>query len=319
MKVIVFLFLCLNTIFATDLVEIYRLKGIDAVKKQIERQLQKKSYWNSYLKNIDVSRGYYESIRYIIVCQKDKKNITLYKKEKNRFTAKLSKDVFIGKGKGDKTKEGDMKTPVGAYDLENKITKLDPFYGPLALVTSYPNTFDKIQNKNGHGIWIHGLPYDQKRDDFTKGCIALENGGVKELDSKIDYKKSVLLIAEKKVKNITKNEISTILSQVFQWRDAWKKSNIDKYLAFYSKDFKRYDGMNLKKFKRYKKRVFAKNEKKKIEFKNINIVPYPNALNKKMFKVVMDENYKTRYYKFKGKKELYIELQGDKMSILAEG
>jgi hypothetical protein len=33
----------------------------------------------------------------------------------------------------------------------------------------------------------------------------------------------------------------------------------------------------------------------------------------------MDEDYQTRSYKFKGKKELFIELKKDKISILSEG
>ncbi len=38
-----------------------------------------------------------------------------------------------------------------------------------------------------------------------------------------------------------------------------------------------------------------------------------------MFKIVMDEDYKTKYYTFVGKKELYIELKDNKIEILAEG
>jgi murein L,D-transpeptidase YafK len=77
--------------------------------------------------------------------------------------------------------------------------------------------------------------------------------------------------------------------------------------------------MEIKQFKYYKERIFSKKEDKKIEFKNINIVPYPNSLNKQMFKVLMDEDYKTKYYTFNGRKELYIELKDNKIKILAEG
>jgi hypothetical protein len=33
----------------------------------------------------------------------------------------------------------------------------------------------------------------------------------------------------------------------------------------------------------------------------------------------MDEDYKTKYYTFNGRKELYIELKDNKIKILAEG
>lgn len=76
--------------------------------------------------------------------------------------------------------------------------------------------------------------------------------------------------------------------------------------------------MSLLEFKNYKKRIFSKKEEKIIEFKNINIVPYPNSLNKKIFKVLMDEDYKTQNYTFNGKKELYLEVKDNKIEILTE-
>ena len=77
--------------------------------------------------------------------------------------------------------------------------------------------------------------------------------------------------------------------------------------------------MSISQFKQYKKRIFSKNEEKRIQFSNINIAPYPNSLNKQMNKVMMDEDYKTKFYTFIGKKELYIELKNNKIEILAEG
>ena len=186
-------------------------------------------------------------------------------------------------------------------------------------MTSYPNTFDKTLNKKGYGIWIHGMPLDQDREEFTKGCIALDNPKLKELDQNIEYNKSILLISDENIKKASKKDISLILASIFKWRDAWKKSDIDEYLKFYSKSFKRHDGMSISQFKQYKKRIFSKNEEKRIQFSNINIAPYPNSLNKQMYKVMMDEDYKTKFYTFIGKKELYIELKNNKIEILAEG
>ena len=77
--------------------------------------------------------------------------------------------------------------------------------------------------------------------------------------------------------------------------------------------------MEIEKFSKYKKRIFAKKEKKKILFTNINIAPYPNSLNKQMYKVIMDQDYKTKYYKFVGTKELFLELKNGEIKILAEG
>ena len=43
--------------------------------------------------------------------------------------------------------------------------------------------------------------------------------------------------------------------------------------------------------KNLKEKSFYKDEKKIINFTNIDISPYPNSLNKTMYKVLMDEEY----------------------------
>jgi len=317
-KLLFLFFIFITTLFgnSNDLVQVFRTQGFDAVKKIIEAQLTKKEYWDYYLETKDISNGYYESIQYVMICQKDMQDIILYdtKKQKKLF----SSSVFTGKISGDKKKEGDLKTPVGAYELTNKLTKLDPFYGPLALTTNYPNRFDRANGKTGHGIWIHGLPEKQERDEYTKGCIALDNDKIKKLSSSINFKNSVLVISEGKFNNAKKEDISSILSNIFKWRDAWKKSNLKSYLSFYDSSFKKSNGQTLKKFKAHKKRIFAKKEKKTIKFSNINVIPYPNDLGKNLYKVIMDEVYRTKNYQFIGKKELYVEIKNDKFKILTE-
>ncbi|MDC0932292.1 L,D-transpeptidase family protein [Arcobacteraceae bacterium] len=318
MKYLLLFFLITNSLYAIpiDIIELYRTKGIHAVEKEIANQLKTKTYWDYNLKNKEVINGYYESIRYLMICQKDLKDIKLYDtKSKSEL---FNSDVFVGKAKGDKKVEGDLKTPIGAYMLTRRITNVDPFYGPLALTTNYPNLYDKSQGKTGHGIWIHGLPLNQERDDFTQGCIALDNTKIKDLDETINIENSVLVISEQKLSTVSKDDMSIVLSSIFQWRDAWLESDITSYLSFYAKDFKKSNGQSLRKFSNYKKRVFNKNEKKTIEFYNINIIPYPNELNKKLFKIVMDEKYKTKNYQYNGKKELYVELLDNRISILTE-
>ncbi len=302
-----------------DLAYLYRTQGIDAVKVKIEQQLMQKQYWEKYLLKKDVKFGYYESKQFIIYCEKQSKKLSLYKNEDHQFLKLSSSSVLVGEKEGDKQIEGDLKTPEGAYDLTSKITKLDSFYGPLALVTSYPNSFDKARNKKGHGIWIHGMPLDETREEFTKGCIALDNNSLSELEKRIVFEKSILLISDLAVKDATKDELSTILSFIYSWRDAWKTSDVNSYLSFYSKEFTKANGSNFENFKKYKKRLFSKKEEKSIRFYNINIMPYPNSINKRMFKISMDENYKTKSYVFNGKKELYIELKNGIVSILNEG
>lgn len=317
LKVIIFLFISLG-LYGKDFVDIYRFQGINIVEKELENSLKDINYWKNYLENKNVDYGYYEYKKYIILAQKEQLELSLFQKVDNDYKLILRNNVIVGENQGDKFLEGDKKTPEGAYELVEKKTQLDQFYGPFALVTTYPNVFDQSLNKNGSGIWIHGMPFNSGREKFTKGCIALENLELENLERNLDIKRTVLLTTEKEFKKATKDDIALILSSIFKWRDAWKYSNIGEYLAFYSKDFKRADKTDFNLFSEQKTRIFAKNEQKTIKFTNIDISPYPNSYGKNMYKALMDEEYLSPTIKFYGKKELFLEIVNNQVKILSE-
>jgi murein L,D-transpeptidase YafK len=320
-----FLYLALSSLFSTTLLasdtEIlthYRLHGIQDIEQKLDKELANEKYWQQYLKNVDTKFGYIESYNNILTCDKSKSDLFVYVKSKNN-TYELTKkySAYTGKIKGDKIREGDLRTPVGVYNLVKKISKVDEFYGPLAFVTSYPNIYDKYQGKTGKGIWIHGLPTHENRNKYTKGCIAIGNNSIECLNKSLDIKKTLLIINEKnQYKKVQKKKISAILAQLYAWRYSWKYNNIDNYLNFYDTSFIRFDGMKIKRFKRYKKRVFAKNETKSIIFNNLDVIPYPDHNN--TYKVTFDEDYNSDSFSFKGSKILIVKLDNNKMKIITE-
>ncbi|MCW9026916.1 MAG: L,D-transpeptidase family protein, partial [Thiovulaceae bacterium] len=194
MKLIIFILLITLNLTAHDFLDEYRLNGISGIEKQFDSELTKREYWDNLLENKDTRFGYAESYTSFLICDKNSSTLTIYKlDENNTFVKKKKYDAFTGKINGDKQKEGDLKTPVGIYRIKDRLskdTKLDPFYGPLAFVTNYPNLYDKIRGKNGSGIWLHGLPINQERDDFTKGCIAIDNQSIECLDRNINIEKT---------------------------------------------------------------------------------------------------------------------------------
>jgi len=319
MKKLLVVMILITTMYANTVVDIYRNSGIGAVEKYIKKQLQTKEYWDKKLENNDVEFGYYEDLDSLLIANKKTKELTIY--SSNNSSKKLLakyENVIVGV-RGDKFKEGDLKTPTGVYDLRRKFIPQDQFYGPLAFPLSYPNTFDKVKGKDGHGIWIHGSPLNgSARNPVSKGCIVLNNDNIKFLDKNIKSKKSIIIVGEDSIKKVDKSEISTIIAELFRWKSAWKKSDLNTYLSFYDKSFKRYDGMKKRNFSRMKKTIFNRKQKKDIIFKNINISPYPNEENRRLFKVAFYEIYKSKRYKFKGNKELFIELNDDSFKILTE-
>ena len=316
-RFIVFLVLTLN-IYAQDLVTLYRYEGINSVEKEIENRLKDITYWQDYFKDKNVDFGYYEFKKFVLVAQKEQAEIALYEKNGNDYKLILRNSVIVGENQGDKYTEGDKKTPEGAYELLEKKVGVDSFYGPFALVTSYPNVFDQSLDKKGSGIWIHGMPFNADREKFTKGCIALNNSDLENLEKSIDLSKTVLLTLDNNFRKATKEDMVTILSTIYKWKDAWKYSNIEEYLSYYSNDFKRADKSGFDLFSEQKRSIFSKNEQKTIKFSNIDVSPYPNSLGKNMYKVLMDEEYLSPAVRFNGKKELFLEIVNNQVKILSE-
>lgn len=319
---IVFLILVSLSLYAGDILTNYRLNGITDIEKQMDMELTNLKYWSDVVKNRDTSFGYLESYSNVLVCDKSEQTLEFYTQEQNNiFKLKKRYNAFTGKLKGDKVKEGDYKTPVGIYTIVNRLSKdtqLDPFYGPLAFVTSYPNVYDTYKGKNGSGIWIHGLPEQENRNEFTKGCIVINNQSIECLNRNIDIAKTLIIIDDVKIKqNIQKETLASILSQLYAWRYSWIYDEIDNYLNFYSQDFVREDGVAFQQFKDYKNRIFKKGERKNIVFNDINVIPYPSSSN--IYQINFKEFYKSDSFKFNGEKTIIVELdKNKKIKILTE-
>ncbi len=319
---IAFLLLISLSLYSNYIFIDYKTSSANNIQKHKDLELTKSEYWSKHIKNIDTSFGYIESYKNILTCDKEKSTLTLYTKDSNNnYKLKIKYSALLGENSGDKIKEGDLKTPIGIYQITKKLSRknrLDPFYGPLAFVTSYPNIYDKYRGKTGHGIWIHGIPAKQEREPFTKGCIVINNQDIESLNKVIDITDTLLITNSSKVsQNISKEVLSTILSQLYTWRYSWLFNDIDAYLNFYSDTFIRFDGMNIDRFKKYKTEIFKKAQKKTIIFDNINIVPYPNTKN--IYQITFKEFYKSDTFKFTGAKTLIIRIdENNYMKILTE-
>ena len=319
-KIVLFTQLSL-ALFGGEVFDLYRSGGMAAIQKEIDRGLGTTLFWKEKLSTKDLRFGYYEAIGSLLVCEKENASLALYQKEtkngKENFTRIKTIPAFTGKFEGDKTQEGDRKTPIGAYTLTQKLNTVDPFYGPMAFVTSYPNLYDRIRDKKGDGIWIHGLPISGDRDSFTKGCIAIDNNELINLDKRIDPKNALLLI-DTKLKNKSNIAYDAIIAGVYQWRHAWKYNDFHAYISFYDTTFVRHDGMEYFDFKNYKQRIFDRKETKEILFSNINITPYPGG-RPNLFMVTFDEIYSSEKHNFSGAKTLMLLLNTDNsISIISE-
>jgi murein L,D-transpeptidase YafK len=292
---------------------------MQAVEEELDTQLMDKVYWENFIGDKNVSFGLFSDNKEVLFCNKEVSQLSHFSVSKeHRIKLQSLLKTLTGEKNGDKKVEGDLKTPVGVYSLSEMLKQPDPFYGPLALVTNYPNKYDQSRRKSGSGIWIHGYPMTGERNPYTKGCLALKNDVLVQLNKDINYTNTVLVISPNEFPTTNKNEIATILAELFSWRKRWKESQLKEYLAFYHSDFRRSNGLSLTQFSIIKQSIFKNKIKRHINFHHINIIPYPNEEKRKIFHLSFHEKYDAGHIHFNGSKELYIELINNKISILTE-
>jgi len=114
----------------------------------------------------------------------------------------LIDDIFISMGSAGsgKINKGDLKTPMGVYFVQSYIspTQLEDKYGAGAYPINYPNAWDRINGKTGHGIWLHGTRSGTYNRPVlaSEGCVVLPNDDLVEVGSYIDLKNTPVSIGE---------------------------------------------------------------------------------------------------------------------------
>ena len=102
-----------------------------------------------------------------------------------RLKLMLSTYVSVGANGTGKVREGDARTPLGVYFIQQKLPgrQLPDLYGAGALTLNYPNAVDRMRGKTGSGIWLHGTPRAQhvRAPLASDGCVVLANADMQAL------------------------------------------------------------------------------------------------------------------------------------------
>lgn len=122
-----------------------------------------------------------------VLIEKGRRALTLLSQDKVLKTYKIA---LGGNPKGPKERQGDNKTPEGAYIIDSR--NRDSAYH-LSLHISYPNEKDRKRARElgvspGGNIMIHGLKNGfswigdlHTESDWTKGCIAVTDEEIEEI------------------------------------------------------------------------------------------------------------------------------------------
>lgn len=104
-----------------------------------------------------------------------------------------------------------------------------------------------------------------------------------------------------------------IFNMIDAWKNAWMNQNFDKYIEFYSNNFKNNKGMDLKEWSMFRKPRVLNKTSINIDLENIEIIEKNN-----LYEVIFIQMYQSGNIKSATKKILKIELVDDQLKIINE-
>jgi len=148
--------------------------------------------------------------------------------------------VTLGKNGVEKTREGDQRTPIGVYHVTANLPrqKLTDFYGAGAFPINYPNEWDRRRGRNGHGIWLHGVPSATyaRAPRASDGCIVLANPDLQSVAPFLQVGLTPVIIADEiewADAADVQAERDALAAEIERWRVDWESRDTDRYLSHY--------------------------------------------------------------------------------------
>ena len=171
----------------------------------------------------------------------------LYVYENRQGELRFQQDFYISQGKLgiNKAREGDQKTPLGVYYITSRLAghRLPDFYGVGALPLSYPNEWDKLQGREGSGIWLHGTPSrNYSRPPLSSdGCVVLTNPDLRQVYAGVEINKTPVVIA-RDAEFVPRQQVEAERAQaqamVEGWRASLEMQDVEQLRRHYASGFR---------------------------------------------------------------------------------
>ena len=203
------------------------------------------------------------TLEHVVVIDSARSRLYLF--ENRQAVPRLVADFYttLGKRGIEKAREGDQKTPIGVYYVTSQISgsKLPDLYGWGAFPINYPNEWDRLMNRTGYGIWLHGVPSDTfaRAPWASDGCIALANPDIERLGTWVRVGATPVIIAERidwKAPETIRAEREAFMRRLEAWRADWESRDTERYLGHYAREF-RSGAMDRAEWADYKRKVNA--------------------------------------------------------------
>lgn len=261
--------------------------------------------------------------QFVLVVDTTRARLYVYSNDNGR--PRFVTDYYVSSGKQGslKTREGDLKTPIGVYHVTSSLPqkKLPDFYGSGAFPINYPNTWDKRLGRNGHGIWLHGTPSDtfSRPPRASDGCVVLSNTDLDAIAKHVQIGVTPVIISEQ-VEWVSEAswsaERQAFMKQFEQWRTDWESLDTERFLQNYSRKFNSgeqdFDG-----FARNKRQVNAGKQWIKVGLNRISMFRSPGKED--LVTVTFDQDYRSSNLSNVMKKRQYWIREGNRWRIVHEG
>lgn len=248
----------------------------------------------------------------------EKSTHTLYLYENNKTFPKLVKSFPIasGKLKGDKSSEGDHRTPEGVYTIYEFLSKDElhrrhgsyaKIYGSGAFPMDYPNFMDSLEKKTGSGIWLHSTDDDSRvfKGLDSRGCVVVQNADLKEISKYIELDRTPIIVVQDVfflTQSSWERNRKDVHETIKKWAEAWQNKDFNEYISHYDEN-QFYDRSKGKysAYKAYKKAVFSRTDPWNIKFDFLSIMTANDYAV-----VQLQQDYKSVVINDIGKKTLYL-------------
>jgi murein L,D-transpeptidase YafK len=255
----------------------------------------------------------------------DKKTNMLHVAEyvDGRYQTVKSFHATLGKVKGDKESEADLKTPEGIYTFKAKLgpPSLKPKFGIMAFYVNYPNTYDEMAGRTGFDIMLHATN-DPKRLDQnydSEGCVVLKNEELEQVRPYIRLGLTPILIFPELTDQYLAPGQNPSLKGFFEsWIKSWETESIDAYIEHYHSDFSA-QGKNRDAWKAYKSGLNNRYSSIEIGPEDVKYYQHP-----KYSMITFTQNYRSKLkgggwgHRSRGTKILYVAEEAGKPRIIAE-
>lgn len=222
-----------------------------------------------------------ESISTVFIAETATATFHRFDRTNDELTHSGSYYMSIGKEGAGKEESGDKRTPFGAYFVTEQLdtSKLHRKYGVTAFPLDYPNALDLRANRDGDGIWVHGVDPDGGKRPVrdTDGCIALSNEDLAALMPMFEANTTPVLVTREVNWEPTadtealRTELETAVDQ---WAESRAQGDLHAYLSFYDEQFRRW-GMSRREWSSLNLQTESLHSIQSVTVSELLLVAYP--------------------------------------------